>query len=109
LKGKIMATAILSNNGSARYEISDPIYDPSSYRCHFAIVKDEEGSFSVTVLNLPGAGSCGDTEEEAVENAKQAAISTIESYLADGEEIPWVACDYDIPAGAKLKWVLVDA
>jgi predicted RNase H-like HicB family nuclease len=107
---KTMATAILSNNSEkTKYEIGGTVFDPKSYRCHFAIIKDDETGFSVLVLNLPGAGSSGETEEEAVENAKQAAIATIESYLADGEEIPWVACDYDIPAGAKLKWVLVDA
>ena len=103
-----MATAILSNNGSSHYQIGQPVWDPNSYRCHFVILKDEEGGFSVLALNLPGIGSSGETEEEALANAKEAVGGAIESYLADGVEIPWIA-NYEVPEGAKSKWVLVDA
>lgn len=62
------------------------------------------------VLNLPGAGSCGATEEEAIENAKEAVSGVIESYLEAGEEIPWKdSSSESIPAGATHKWIIVNA
>ncbi len=29
------------------------------------LIPEEQGGYSAIVLNLPGAGSCGDSEEEA--------------------------------------------
>ena len=84
----------------------------ASYRCHIAIIPEDDGDFSVVVLNLPGAGSCGDTEGGAVENCKEAVRAVIASYQESGEAIPWVSdydSDSDIPADAKCKWILVNA
>lgn len=104
-----MSNAIWSNDSSASVTFEEPLYDPKSYRCHIAIIKDDEDSFSVIVLNLPGAGSCGATEEEAIENTREAVAGLVSHYLEEGD-IPWVAPDsYDIPSGAKQKWILVDA
>ena len=82
----------------------------NAYRCHICIIQEEDGSFSAVVLNLPGAGSCGNTEEEALCNVEEAIYGIVESYNECGEEIPWhnvPGCD--IPTGAKLKWILVNA
>ena len=77
---------------------------------HLALIREEDGTYSAVVLNLPGAGSCGPTEDDAVENAKEAVLGVIESHKAAGEDVPWIDCrQEDIPAGAKVKWVLVDA
>jgi len=104
-----MATdSILCANGGSQYKVGETLFDPRSYRCHLAILKDEDGRFSVIVLNLPGAGSCGDTEDEAVHNAREAVTGVIESYIEDGEEIPWKT-EYSIPEDSKLKWILVNA
>jgi predicted RNase H-like HicB family nuclease len=82
----------------------------TAYRCHVGLIREEDGSFSAIVLNLPGAGSCGETEQEALENVREAILGVIESYLASGEEIPWKDSESeDIPAGAKTKWILVNA
>ena len=82
----------------------------TTYRCHVCLIPEEDGSFSAIVVNLPGAGSCGDTEEEALENVREAILGVIESYIASGEEIPWKDAESeDIPAGAKHKWMLVNA
>lgn len=82
---------------------------PKSYRCHVLLLKEDDGSYSALVLNLPGAGSCGDTEEEAMRNAREAVCGAIESYLDAGEEIPWLdSLTGDIPEGAKHKWILVN-
>ena len=75
---------------------------------HIAIVKEEEGGYSVAALNLPGVGSCGDTPEEALENFQEAARGAVESYEEAGEEIPWKETTAkDIPSGADHKWIIV--
>ena len=104
-----MSSAFLSNDAAARYEVSEPLWDPASYRCHLAILREDDGTFSVVVLNLPGAGSCGDTEEVAVANTREAVAGVIESYRDASEDIPWVSpTTYPIPEGAKQKWILVN-
>ena len=100
----------LCSNGFSRYEIGRPIWNPKSYRCHLALVRESDGEHSAIVLNLPGAGSCGATEEEAVANVREAVLGVIRSYLEDGMDIPWQDSDpTDIPEGARQKWILVDA
>ena len=94
---------------SAKYEFGTPNWNPTSYRCHLAIVRENDGSFSAIVLNLPGAGSVGASEEEAIESAKEAVAGVIESYIEDGEQIPWITPeDYTPPADAKLRWIIVN-
>ena len=81
----------------------------SDFSCRIAVVPEEDGTFSAIVLNLPGAGSCGDTEEDALNNAREAIRGVIESHRDSGEDIPW--CDVneaDIPANATLKWIVVN-
>ena len=63
---------------------------PKAYRCHLAIVQDPEGGFSCIVLNLPGAGSCGESKEEVIASTREAVIAMIASYLEDRVAIPWV-------------------
>lgn len=94
---------------SITYDVSPPSYDPRTVRVHIAILREADGAFSVIALNLPGAGSCGDTEEEAIENTREAVRGVVHSHMDDSEEIPWLdTSDYDsIPDGAKLKWILV--
>ena len=82
---------------------------PDAYRCHVRTVREDDGTFSAMVLNLPGCGSCGDTEEDAVANVREAVLGVIESHLAAGEEIPWRnTVPTDIPKGATQKWILVN-
>ena len=73
-------------------------------------MKDDAESYSAIALNLPGAGSCGSTADEAVANAKEAVRAVLEEYKASNEEIPWRnSTGDDIPTGANHQWVLVDA
>ena len=79
------------------------------YRIHLAIVQDDQDSYSAIALNLPGAGSCGKTEAEAIENAKEAVLGCIEEYISSNESIPWMdVTSADIPPNAKLIVVIVD-
>ncbi len=82
----------------------------SLYRCHICITRDEEGVFSAVVLNLPGCGSCGETEQEAIQNVREAALGVIESHIAAGEDIPWVNSMLSaIPEDARQRWIVVNA
>jgi predicted RNase H-like HicB family nuclease len=80
------------------------------YRIHLLITRDDVGCYSAIALNLPGAGSCGETEEEAVESAKDAIRLALESYEASGEVIPWKDTSAEsIPPGAKQRWIILNA
>jgi predicted RNase H-like HicB family nuclease len=80
------------------------------YRYQLLITKDVNGVFSAVVLNLPGIGSCGDTEEAAIENAKDAIRLALEVYEESHEEIPWKdLSSITIPEGAKLLRIILDA
>ncbi len=107
-----MATVItFDRKNPTRYVSSDwPAPAKNAYRCHIALVEEDDGSFSAIVLNLPGAGSCGKTREEALANVEEAIRGVIESYETDGQEIPWQDSDLDgVPAGAERTWILVNA
>ena len=87
-------------------------HSSKGYRIHVLLTKDEDDmdSFSAVVLNLPGAGSSGATEEEALENAKEAVRGVLEEYKASGRDIPWKdSSTISIPPGAKQKWIILNA
>jgi predicted RNase H-like HicB family nuclease len=106
-----MSTVELELCGSAQsyIETMPNWLNSEAYRCHICLM-EEEGSVSAIVLNLPGAGSCGRTEEEALANVQEAIRGVIESYGMEGEDVPWQDAEPgDIPAGAKQRWILVNA
>jgi predicted RNase H-like HicB family nuclease len=89
-------------------EPSVPADRKDAYRVHFHIVPEDDGTYSAVALNLPGAGSCGDTVAAAVENATEAVHGILESYLADGEKIPWAdSSAMSVPDGDEQTWVTV--
>ncbi len=69
--------------------------EAKSFKIFLAITKDDDADpneqcvFSAVVLNLPGAGGCGGTREEAIADAKQSVKELIASYEEEGTEIPW--------------------
>ncbi len=79
-----------------------------AYRCHIGLIREDDGQVSAIVLNLPGAGSCGTTVEEALHNVREAIVGVVESHKDAGEDVPWLD-DYEIPQGGQLKWILVNA
>ena len=48
----------------------------------------EDGGYTVTVPALPGCVTEGDTQEEALENAKDAIRLYLEDVEASGEPVP---------------------
>ncbi|HCH7478991.1 TPA: type II toxin-antitoxin system HicB family antitoxin [Acinetobacter baumannii] len=49
---------------------------------------DENNAFGVTVPDIPGCFSAGDTFEEALEGVKEAIAGHLELLAEEGEEIP---------------------
>lgn len=81
-----------------------------TYHCHLEIIREDDGGFSAVVLNLPGAGSSGDTEEDAIEGAREAVTGAILAYRESGQDIPWVdSTRMPIGQNSKQKWILVNA
>ncbi len=105
-----MSTVIWKNEARTEF-VAEPDWKASNgVRLHLLITKDVDGIYSAVVLNLPGAGSCGDTEEEAICNAMDATRGVLEVYEGNDEEIPWKdTASMAIPVGAKQKWVILDA
>jgi predicted RNase H-like HicB family nuclease len=107
-----MAPLLLENESNSTSFTFQEMQWPeqSAYRCHVCLVHEEDGQVSAIVLNLPGAGSCGMTEEEALANVEEAVRGVIESYEKDESPVPWQdSGTTGIPEGAKLRWILVDA
>ena len=52
------------------------------------IVEPDEDGFHAYCLALKGLHTCGDTEEEALNNAKDAAVAYLESSIKHGDSIP---------------------
>lgn len=57
-------------------------------RFPIVIHKDACTGYGVTVPDLPGCFSAGDTLDEAIESAREAIACHIEGLLMDGEPIP---------------------
>jgi predicted RNase H-like HicB family nuclease len=53
-----------------------------------AIHKDPDSDYGVTIPDLPGCFSAGETVDEAIANAAEAIECHIEGLLIEGEEIP---------------------
>jgi len=104
-----MSIGELVNNAVSVYPSEKEWAESHSYRCHVCVIKEDDGTYSAVVLNLPGCGSCGDTEEEALNNVKESILAVVESHCDADEDIPWSdACSDDIPEGAHHKWILVN-
>jgi len=107
-----MATAecrIVSNSAeNFELQIGEITKSDGTVRCDLAIVREDDGTYSAIVLNLPGVGSCGESRDEAINNAKEAVCAAIASY-AKGESVPWVEpSQYVIPEGADRKRILMN-
>lgn len=59
-----------------------------SRRYHVVLEREAEGGYSVTVPDLPGCISQGETEAEALANIREAIEGYIEALKADGLPVP---------------------
>ena len=52
------------------------------------IHKDADSDYGVSVPDLPGCFSAGETLEDALENAEEAVLTHVEGLLADDDPVP---------------------
>lgn len=99
----------LENNAVTFLVPGDDWRQEKAYRIHLLVTKDDEDTYSAIALNLPGAGSCGATGEEAIANAKEAVREVLKTYEEDGKVIPWKDSTREcIPFGAEQKWIILN-
>jgi predicted RNase H-like HicB family nuclease len=72
--------------------------------------KDKDSDYGVTVPDLPGCFSAGETIEEALENVEEAILTHIEGMLMDNEIIPIPSLIEELKKNTNLKdtiWSMV--
>jgi predicted RNase H-like HicB family nuclease len=80
-------------------------HERGTYRCAVTLLPEEEGGFSAVSANLPGVASQGETEDETMENFREALMGSLASYKAHNEPIPWKKPE--IPEGVRTVWIVV--
>lgn len=77
-----------------------------------ALHKDEHSVYGITIPDLPGCFSCGNTVEEAVKNAQEAAYMHITGMIEDGEFENLTAGSIDKPNQAPeyrdAVWIMLE-
>lgn len=73
-----------------------------------AVFTYEEGQISVTWPDLPGCVTCGDTEAEALHNAREAMGGHLWCMEEDGDAIPKPTPLEAVPIDANERAVLID-
>ncbi len=66
------------------------------YQIQIRLHPEPSGGWSVSLPQLPGVASQGDTREKATANISEAFKAAAESYLESDGEIPWVSLE-EIP------------
>lgn len=73
-----------------------------------AIHKEKDSSFGVTVPDLPGCFSAGDSVEEALANTKEAIQDHVQILIEDGLPVPVPSEHSNDPAFSDAIWGFVD-
>lgn len=75
------------------------------------IHKDKDSAYGVTVPDIPGCFSAGDTIDEALENTREAIFAHLELVTADGGDVPGARVIEEHQANkgnAAGTWAFVD-
>ena len=83
---------VLDLSPPARGEVSITalqIFDPPVHEFVAAICPEHEGGFSAFAVHIPGVISEGESEEEAVQNIREAFGLMLESCRSHGEPLPY--------------------
>src|SRR5690349_14857714 len=91
-----------------KFDMARVITSDRTYECRVLLCPEEEGGFSAFAMKLPGVMSQGDSEQEALENIKDAFQAAIQSYTEAGKPVPWMDGKIERPAGSFERWVLVN-
>ncbi len=76
------------------------------FECRVALLREDDGGYSVYAISLPGVASQGETEKEAIANIVDALSGALAEYKSSGVDIPWSE-DF-IEDGAIERRVLVN-
>lgn len=79
----------------------------TAFTCRVLISPEDDGGYSIHALDLPGVVSQGETEEEAVENFRDAFAGVVAAYRDAEEAIPWHDAEVERTRGSKERRVLV--
>ncbi len=60
---------------------------------HITLKKELKGGYVVRCLELPGAMSEGETEEEAIANIKEAILTLLDMMREQGDPVPTEAAE----------------
>jgi excisionase family DNA binding protein len=74
----------------------------SRYIYEVSLTPDVDGGYIVTVPDLPGCITEGDTIRESVDMAADALMTYIASYIQDGKEIPTPKFNHKAPKGGRV-------
>ena len=72
---------------------------------------EDDGGYSVEIVDLPGCFTEGDNLAEAVRNAEEAILCHLDGMIADGEAIPdpmHARAEFAVEPGAFLVGIHVD-
>ncbi len=78
-----------------------------TYQCQVYLIPEHTG-YSVYMPFLPGVVSQGETQEEALENIKEAFRGVVSVYEENGNPIPWSKEPDTKPDDATIRWILVN-
>ena len=82
-------------------------YDGNAFECEIRLTAEDGGGFSVYAPQLPGVVSQGETEEDALENAKDALREALVSYRNLRQDVPWNDDIEPAKQEEKAKWIVV--
>ena len=79
------------------------------YQIQIWLHAELSGGWSVSLPQLPGVVSQGETREEATANISEAFKGAAESYLESDGEIPWIDSEPGhVPKGAHERFIIVE-
>lgn len=69
-------------------QIASPVARQKTFAFPVDLLKEDDGSWSVTFQDLPGCITLGETREDALVNAAEAASLHLEGLREHGQNIP---------------------
>jgi predicted RNase H-like HicB family nuclease len=84
-------------------------FEPRARYRVLGVVERTDNTYTAYCAQLPGAASEGASVDSALESLREAIAGCIESYGADGEEIPWSdEAETEGDAVVLKRWITVD-
>lgn len=75
--------------------------------CTVHLIPEEDGGYSAIAADLPGVASQGETEQEALDNIREAYASAIRCYKQHGKTVPWLNTPEPSEPGSVTRSVVI--